>query len=260
MNNLKTIKALTKLATKLDQRGYHQEANFVDSILEKMAGNLTPVGNVYQENGKFYRRFEDSSIGLVVKEVSPSGELLGAPAPKAPVEPISQKPPEPSTSLFDTYNPFPDLASAIRGYVFPEPTPAAEKPLTVEKDLPKTNPAKDKKDKKTQVEDYLSQVKDLAGKLKDLGWRPGQNPDEEETEIMLDPFDPLEEQTQFMLSPIEVKSLDPDEDTEISDVLEIDLPDPSWTDFDELTGRFDELEIPKSEYDKTEPTKSLKII
>ncbi len=108
MNSLKTLKILAKLASDLDQQGLIAEADFIDYLIAQVSTGLRPIGEVYQKDGKYYRKFEDPRKGLVIKEVDSSGNLI--PAPTTPIAPTS-----PETSFWEKYNPFAGLNSGLGG-------------------------------------------------------------------------------------------------------------------------------------------------
>lgn len=177
MNKLKTLEILSKLADQLDSKGLQKQANFVDQMIDKVAAdNLIPIGEVYQDEGKNYRKFQDQSRGtLVVKEVTPEGQIIGTSSPIVSNDP--SKPSAPATetapSMFSgLYNVFDEISDAIMG----KPVPAPKDP-TQPVDV-KSNPAKDKS-KKTKsdidesesdvLKEYYKQLTGLKKKLKELG-------------------------------------------------------------------------------------------
>lgn len=109
MNKVKTIQVLTKLASKLDESGKHNYANYVDEIILKIAEDLQPVGESYEKNGKFYQKFYNSQKGLVVKEVDKDGKIIST-------SPPTTTPTQPSTTQDDSWlSGFYDLVSALGG-------------------------------------------------------------------------------------------------------------------------------------------------
>lgn len=63
---------LKKLAKSLSEKGHNNLAKDV----VKLAQALQPVGEVYSENGKYYRKFYDTSKGLMIKEVDQNGNVI----------------------------------------------------------------------------------------------------------------------------------------------------------------------------------------
>lgn len=199
-NKLAAMKILFNLSEQLEDAGYLKQSNYVDQMLNKLAQetNLKPIGAPYQEAGKYYRKFEDTSKGtLVTREVTPEGEIIGStpssPTSGIPKEPLPEskvdltkkpKPDDDSSWTAGVYNMFNDIASTIGGNS--QPTPA-----------PQSNPAKDSKSKhqgkKMDLDNpelarkYLAELKELHKKLRALGL---ELQDGELTELRIAPSSP----------------------------------------------------------------------
>lgn len=110
MNSIKTLKVLVKLASDLDQKGLIAEANFVDYLIAQVTSGLKPVGEIYEKNGKYYRKFEDPQKGIVIKEVTQKGEIIDNPATTTTTNEVPVEP-----SFWEKYNPFSGLLWGLSG-------------------------------------------------------------------------------------------------------------------------------------------------
>lgn len=191
-SKLATMKVLSKLSNQLEDAGYLKHSNYIDQILTKLAqeANLKPLGSVYQDQGKYYRKYEDLTKGTIVtREVTPEGQIIGTSLPPSTKSSIKEPMPESNVDLTKKpksddssswtdgiYTMFNDIASAIGGD--PQPTPTSPS---------QSNPAKDSKSPKSHhgksdiAEKYLKQLQNLQHKLKELGI----DLDEEPTKVFL---------------------------------------------------------------------------
>lgn len=114
MDKIKKIAMLIKLANELDALGLTKEANFIDYLVAQVTSELKPIGEIYKENGKLYRKFMNPEKILVIKEVNPQGIPI-SPTPTA-IEPTE---PEPYfwERWWKEYNPWAGLNSGLGGQV-----------------------------------------------------------------------------------------------------------------------------------------------
>ncbi len=111
MDHIKKIARLNRLANELDDLGLTKEANFVDYLIAQLAPELKPIGEVFEKDGKQYRKFMNAQKILVVKEVDRKG------MPLQPTPSVENTPEEPYfwEKWVEKYNPFSGLMSGLSG-------------------------------------------------------------------------------------------------------------------------------------------------
>lgn len=71
-----TILSLKKLSASLSKSGHTKLSSEVNKQIKLAEDILKPIGDIYKENDKFYRKYQDSKKMLVIKEVDESGHII----------------------------------------------------------------------------------------------------------------------------------------------------------------------------------------